>query len=355
MKYPICLAAALISWCICHPPANAKESPDLTKLADNVFVRVVSPDGDAVSNAGFVVLEHFVLVFDTHFTPEAGQALLTAIRSVSAKPVRYVVNSHGHADHTHGNQVFADAQLIGSTAARREVLEGDLPSLNRTISVTQAQVEKLRRDVGKEKDAAQLLRMREQIKTRVDYIQTMTRLKINAPFVTLDDSLRIQDGSQEVRALYLGKGHTEGDIVLLLPAQKIAFVGDLFFNEAIPNVQDAAILPWMKTLEEVVKLEAEKFVPGHGAVGTRKDVQNFLSYFETLQSMVKEYVDRGDSMEQAVRGINVPAKFSKYQFQNFFPSNVQKMYAELKALQLATVPGSPAAKAAPKVPAANPQ
>ena len=300
------------------------------------------------------MLERSVIVFDTHFTPEAGQALLNAIRSVTLKPVRYVVNSHAHADHTHGNQVFPDAQLISSTDARREVLEEDLPSLNRTISVAQAQIDKVRHDLAKETDPSQLQRMRELIRTREEYIRTMSRLKIVAPFVTLDDRLRIQEGKQEVRLLYLGKGHTEGDVVMLLPAQRIAFVGDLFFNEAIPNVQDASILTWMKTLEEVLRLDADKFVPGHGAVGGRKDIQNFLSYFETLQSLVKEYVDRGDSVEQATRDIAVPAKFSTYRFQNFFPSNVQKMYAELKALQLGVVPAPPPAKPAPKPASPNP-
>lgn len=311
-------------------------------------MRVVSPDGDAVSNAGFVVLEHSVIVFDTHFTPEAGQALLNAIRSVTLKPVRYVVNSHAHADHTHGNQVFPDAQLISSTPARRDVLEEDLPSLNRTISVAQAQIDKIQHEMAKEKEPSQLQRMRELIRTRDEYIRTMSRLKIAAPFMTLDDRLRIQEGNQEIRLLCLGKGHTEGDVVMLLPAQRIAFVGDLFFNEAIPNVQDASILTWMKTLEEVLKLDADKFVPGHGGVGGRRDIQNFLSYFETLQSLVKVYVDRGDSVEQATRDITVPAKFSTYRFQNFFPSNVQKMYAELKALQIGVVPVPPPAKPAPK-------
>jgi glyoxylase-like metal-dependent hydrolase (beta-lactamase superfamily II) len=131
----------LFSACVGLACAYSKEDPEITKLAESVFVRVVSPDGDAVSNAGFIVLNHCVLVVDTHFTPEAGQALLGAIRSITSKPVLYVVNTHAHADHTHGNQVFPDAQLIGSVAARRAVLESDLPALNRTVSVAQSQIE----------------------------------------------------------------------------------------------------------------------------------------------------------------------------------------------------------------------
>jgi cyclase len=330
--------------CVSPSAGPAKENPEITKLAENVYARVVSPDGDAVGNAGFIILDHSVLVVDTHFTPEAGQALLAAIRAVTLKPVLYVINSHAHADHTHGNQVFADAQLIGSSAARRDVLEGDLPSLNRTVAVAQAQLEKLRREIAKEKDSTQVQRLREQIKTREDYVQTMSRLKITAPFITLDDAIRIQDGKQEVRVLCLGKGHTDGDVVVYLPTPKIVFVGDLFFNAAIPNVQDATILSWMKTLEEVLKLDADQFVPGHGAVGSRKEVQNFLAYLEMLQSLVKAAVERGDSVEQTTRDIALPAKYAAYRFQNFFPSNVQKMYAELKALQTPATLPAPAKK-----------
>ncbi len=335
----VCLLVALEGVCCAY--GSSKEDAALTKLADDVFVQIVSPDGDAVSNSGIVILDNSVLVFDTHFTPEAGQALLAAIRPITSKPVRYVVNSHSHADHTHGNQVFPDAEVIGSTNARRDVLQVDLPSLNRTVGITQTQLEKLRQEAGKETDTVQLQRVRGQIKSREDYLQTMSRLKITAPSITLDDSLTIKDSKHEVRIMFLGAGHTEGDIVLMLPAAKIAFVGDLFFNGAIPNVQDASILQWMKTLRDVLKLNADSFVPGHGAVGSRKDVEAFLRYFEELKSLVQPGVDQGNSMEQVTREIQLPAKYSSYRFLNFFPSNVQKMYAELKALQIAPAESRP--------------
>jgi cyclase len=330
-------------------PAFAADS-ELTKLSDTVYARIVSPDGDAVANAGFLILDKSVLVFDTHFTPEAGAALSAAIRSVTAKPVRYVVNSHAHADHTHGNQSFPDAQLIGSANARRDVLQNDIPSLNRTLSVTQAQLRKLRQELAKTGNAAQSGPLREQIKVREDYLQNSAKLRILPPTVVLDDSLTIREGKQEARILYLGVGHTDGDVVLFLPAQKIAFVGDLLFNKAIPNVQDANILEWMKTLAEVLKLDAGKFVPGHGPIAGKKDVEDFLGYFEELKIIVQAAVDRGDTLEQATKEIQVPAKYASYKFQNFFPSNIQKIFAELKALQPAPEPPGEPAKVDPKQP-----
>jgi cyclase len=316
----------------------AKENEEPVKLADGVYARIVSPDGNAVGNSAFVILDRSVLVFDTHFTPDAGRSLATAIRSITDKPVRYVVNSHAHPDHTHGNQAFPDAQILASTVARSEVLEVDLPSLNRTVKVTQSQIEKLQRDMKNETDAAQLQRMREQIKQREAYLDATSRLKIVPPAVTVDDSLTIREGKREVQILSIGPGHTAGDIIVFLPSMKIAFLGDLFFNDAIPNVQDAALLPWMKTLEEILKLDADKFVPGHGPVGTRRDVERFLKYFEELRALVQPAVERGDSLEEVTRDIQLPAKYASYRFQNFFAANVQKMYEEIKALQLSLIP-----------------
>jgi len=328
-------ATAWIGWNSLH----AAESIPLIRLADNVYVRIVNPDGNAVANSGVVVLDDAVLVFDTHFTPEAGRALLEAIRAITPKPVRYVVNSHSHPDHTHGNAAFAGAQLIASGSARRDILEVDLPSLNRTISAARNQLEHLRRDVSGMSDPVRARRDRDLIRSREKYLNDLENLRILAPFVTFEDSLTIRDGGMEARMLFLGKGHTDGDIVLVLPSAKIAFVGDLFFNEAIPNVKDASILEWMTTLRDVLKLEADIFVPGHGPVGDRKAVEKFLRYFEDLQALVRPAVARGDSMEQATEELRVPGKYSTYQFQNLFPANIQKMYAELRGPQ--APPSSP--------------
>ncbi|HYK87416.1 MAG TPA: MBL fold metallo-hydrolase, partial [Acidobacteriota bacterium] len=87
-------------------PFPSAQEGDLTKLAEGVYAQIVSPDGNAVGNSGVIVLEHSVLVFDTHFTPEGAQVLLSKIRAITPKAIRYVVNSHFHPDHTHGNQVF---------------------------------------------------------------------------------------------------------------------------------------------------------------------------------------------------------------------------------------------------------
>ena len=301
-------------------PAAAAPA-ELQKLCDGVFVRIVNPDSDEVANCGVVILESGVVLFDTHFTPEAGEALEELIKGVTAHPVRYLVNSHFHPDHTHGNQAFATARhIIGSTLTRRDMLQKDMPALNRMQIIAQGQVEKLGRELSQEKDAGKQESLRSQLKAHQAFMRRLSSLKILAPVMTLDDSLSLVDSGREVNLLYFGAGHTEGDIVLYLPEEKVAFLGDLFFNDA------------------------RIYVPGHGRVGARQDVEEFLGYLEDLKALVEPAVKHGDSLEQVVHDLRLPPKYASFSFQNFFPANLQKMYAELKAAQAAAAPQEGAIK-----------
>jgi glyoxylase-like metal-dependent hydrolase (beta-lactamase superfamily II) len=322
--------------------AQARTDTDLVKLADGVYVRISSPDSNAVSNAGVIILEHSTLVFDTHFTPEAGQALLAKIQAITPRPVRYIVNSHFHSDHTHGNQAFSRTQqIIASSNTRRDILQRDVPTMLRMIGIAQSQMEKINKDFLKAQDPAQKETLRRQIAARQEFIDRMSREKVIPPVFTFDDTLTIQDGAREVRLLYLGNGHTEGDVILFLPAERIVFAGDLFFNACLPSTQDAILLDWIRTLKEALKLEADRFVPGHGPVGERKDVEGFITYLEDLKAMVEPSVVRGDTLEQLVQSTQLPSKYSSYAFANFFPANLQKMYAELRAVHLVAGEESP--------------
>jgi cyclase len=315
---------------------------ELTRLADGVYVRIVGPDSDEVSNSGVILLESGVLIFDTHFTPEAGESLLEKVKGVTPHPVRYIVNSHFHSDHTHGNQAFAAArQILGSTNTRRSMLQKDLAALNQARTIAQKQVEQLANQIRAETDVRRQDALRAEMKQRLAFMQRMSVLRILAPGVTLDDNLAIVDSGREINLVCMGTGHTDGDIMLYLPQEKIAFLGDLFFHDAIPNVEDAIMLDWMKTLREAIKLDASVFVPGHGPVGTRADVEAFLRYFEDINGMVEAAAARGDTLEQVVSDLQVPAKYGSYAFQNLFPANLQKMYAEIKAAK--STPASPEA------------
>jgi glyoxylase-like metal-dependent hydrolase (beta-lactamase superfamily II) len=291
-----------------------------------------------------------VLVFDTHFTPDAALTLLLEIQKISGKPVRYLVNSHFHPDHSHGNQAFPNApRILGSTNARRDMLQKDLPSMSRALAAAQGQIEKMKQELLQAADSSRQAVLRTQIAERQKLVERMSRQKVLPPVMTVDDGLDLEDRAQPLQLLYLGRGHTDGDLVLFLPREKIAFAGDLFFNSALPNTQDAFVLDWIQTLKELLKLDVETIVPGHGAVGTRDDLKNFLRYLEELKEWVEPAVARGDSIEQVLRDVQLPSRYAAYDFQNFFPHNLQRIYLELKALHPAPPP--PATPDAAKKPA----
>jgi len=318
------------------PLTCGAQTRNLLRLADGVYVDLVSPDSNAVGNAGVVLLEEGVLVFDTHFTPEAGRTLSRKIGRLTPLPVRFIVVSHFHPDHTHGNQAFLEAwQILGSTNTRRDMLEKDLPSLNRSRELAERDIDLKQKAIERLDNAVLRAELTSEIIGRRRFLENLAALKIIPPTMALDDNITIVDRTREVRLIYLGRGHTDGDIVLLLPRERIAFLGDLFFNRGLPNTENANLHDWMKTLEEVLRLPAETFVPGHGPIGTRYEVQRFLDYFETLRAMIEPAVIRGDSLEQVLQEVRVPGRYGYYDFQNFFPLNVQKMYAELKALKIA--------------------
>jgi glyoxylase-like metal-dependent hydrolase (beta-lactamase superfamily II) len=334
---------------LAHSAVGSAESPDFKKLAEGVYAHVVSPDSAFVSNSGVVLLKEAVLVFDTHFTPEGGEGLLKLIREISSHPIRYIALSHFHPDHTHGTQAFeSDGLILASTNTRRDMLEKDLPSVNRALNLARSQIGQMRKELDQSSDEARKSFLRAQMESRQKLVERVARLQIRVPNTTIDESLTIQDETRTLRFRLLGVGHTDGDMVLYLPQEKIVFAGDLFFNGALPSTEDSHLLEWTATLSELLKLEAEIFVPGHGQVAGRKEAEEFLQYLRDLRAAVEPAVQRGEPLEQVIRDTHISAKYASYSFQNFFPANVKKMYAELVAQQLASPP--PAAPGAKKKP-----
>jgi glyoxylase-like metal-dependent hydrolase (beta-lactamase superfamily II) len=326
-------------WCLGFGLAalpGSGQTRDLMRLGNGIYVHLVSPDSNAVANAGVILLEESVLVFDTHFSPEAGRMLRRKIGRITNLPVRYIVVSHFHPDHTHGNQSFPGVwQILGSTNTRRDMLEKDLPSLNRSRELAERDIDLKQKTIDRMDDAVLRAKLTSEVIGRRRFLENLAALEIRAPAMSLDDTITIVDRNREVQLIDLGSGHTDGDIILLLPRERIAFLGDLFFNRGLPNTEDANLQEWMKTLEKILELPADTFVPGHGPIGTKYEVERFLNYFHTLRALIEPAVLRDDTLEMVLEEVEIPGRFSYYDFQNFFPLNVQKMYAELKALKLA--------------------
>ena len=279
------------------PQEQTKEPPFvLHKIAEGVYAAIAEHDG----NSGFVVGDDGVAVIDTFTTSDAAGELLAEIRKVTKLPVRFVVNTHYHLDHTGGNGVFA--------------AEGATIVAHRNVRAW-ARTENLK-FFGPDPKPEQ--------KARVEGIAL--------PTVVYSNEIELYLGSRRLVVRYF-PGHTGGDSIVSLPDVKVVFCGDLLWKTHLPNLIDASTGPWIETLNRLAKEYAvATFVPGHGEVAETADVTVFRDYLATLRSAVSKAQAEGKSGGALVDAV-MPALKDKYGTWGFFPyfakSNILQTADEL--------------------------
>ena len=237
------------------------------EIAPGVFFATGGDKVTTGSNAMVVVNEDDVLLVDSHISPEAARALIASVKTLTNKPIRTVVNSHYHYDHANGNQVFGkDVQIIGHEFTRMKLLgdvlheatylnNGSPASLARNATSLEAQIGKAA--------AAEKPALEARLATLKRHIVELAEVKPTPPNVTVTNKLTLYRGSREIRILHLGRGHTAGDLVVFLPAERIVFTGDLFFASA-PYLGDGYPEEFIETLEKLKAVKFDVCVPGHG-------------------------------------------------------------------------------------------
>ncbi|HET7086322.1 MAG TPA: MBL fold metallo-hydrolase [Rhizomicrobium sp.] len=248
------LSAALAVICLFALPAAAQTAPPaftLQEIGPGVYAAI-----GGGSNAGVVIGDNAVLVVDSFGGPGTAKALLSEIRKITPKPIRYVVNTHYHLDHTGGNQVFKDAGAI--IVAHRNVRAWMLAENQRMF--------------GQGDPAFQ-----------AQMAQRLAQLPL--PDLVTESPITIWLGSRRVDIRPV-EGHTGGDLVVGVPDAKVLFCGDLLWRMP-PNIIDGTVSKWIATdrsFEQLPDAASMVFVPGHGDVATLKDVAIFRGYLTDLMS-----------------------------------------------------------------------
>ncbi|HEX5433752.1 MAG TPA: MBL fold metallo-hydrolase [Candidatus Angelobacter sp.] len=292
--------------------ALAAENPDFTvkRLAEGVYA-AVSPDGSkAGSNAGFIVGSNGVLVVDTFEGVAPAKELLAEIRKVTDLPIRYVVNTHYHLDHTGGNAVFAH--------------EGALILAQNNVR-TWLHTENMKFFGPNPKPEA---------KARVEALVP--------PDLVYAEAVNIFLGKREVQVRYM-LGHTGGDSVVIVPDANVVFGGDLVWQKHLPNLIDANTLGWVKSLNTLLLQHATAtFVSGHGGIATPQDVRDFRDYLIFLRSAVSKSQREGKKDQEVVDEVlpQLKEKYGSWGFFNAFAThNIQQTAAELKGFKRVPMAG----------------
>jgi cyclase len=308
---------------------KAEDDFQLIQVADDVYAAIARSGGVASGNAGFIVGDDGVLIFDTFLTPAAIEELIGEIQSRTKLPIRYAVNSHYHLDHTGGNQVLL---ARGVPIIAHDNLMKWQTTRNRRFLPEPAELEKRRTDAAQQLSdtPATESEKRAQIERQIRRLEAMLAIKLTNPTVTFGSgALHLFLGKRQV-VLFTLPGHTGGDVLAYVPDANVVFTGDLGWSNTLPNLVDATVNDWIPTLDKILsQYPTAKFVPGHGNVAAATELKDFRNYLDDLRAGVRQGIKDGLTIEQAKQQLKLPEKYKSFAFQNFAVPNVESMYKEL--------------------------
>jgi glyoxylase-like metal-dependent hydrolase (beta-lactamase superfamily II) len=321
-------------------PAAADDLFDLQKVADGVYAALAKPRTPINCNGAVVVFDEGVLVVDTHSRPSSAKGLIQQIRTVTDKPVRYAVNSHFHWDHAQGNHAYPVAfpkqvTIVASEATRENLVSFGMQRVKDQLEAGPGQVAELKKKIAAEKDAAARAGLEGDLRQQEEYLAEIRSLELTLPDLTFDKSMILHRKDRDIYLLFLGRGHTSGDVVAYLPKQRVVATGDLLHGW-MPFMGDSYPPEWVATLDALDKLEFDHIIGGHGSVKPKSHLRFFRNYLADLVEEVRRAKGRGESLDQAKTSVAAALK-PKYdegmggRFSGSVGSNIEKVYKDLEA------------------------
>jgi len=286
MNDSILLPALFLFLFVMLIPGFAQQPASLTteQIAENVYIIK-----GGVANTGFIVGEKEVIAIDAGMTAESAQGIMESIEKTTSKPISGIILTHSDGDHINGIGGFPEGLETYSSAGAKNEMEEAFQAPN------------------------------------------MQMLANRLPTKTFTDTMDIDLGTEKIRLLHFGPAHTSGDTVLLLPGEKLAFIGDLVFigrDPLIHRQKGGTALGLIKNLKAILQLDADRFVPGHNDVLSRKDVEQALANIQDTVDRVRSLIEQNKSLEETKKAFGIeesPSGSTGFSF----PSLAEVVYLEL--------------------------
>jgi glyoxylase-like metal-dependent hydrolase (beta-lactamase superfamily II) len=301
-----------------RPPGARYTAPAFTfhPIKAGVYLAVGTGNLGVGSNAAVFVNERDVMLVDSHVSPAAAWALLRELRQVTPKPVRHVVNTHFHYDHVHGNQAYGpEVEIIGHEFTREMVRAGkskDNVAFTGSVRFAQAQLDNLTKAADSATDPARKADLRRQAEVWRQQQVAVAAVTPVPPNLTLSQRMTLIKGGREIEILFLGRGHTGGDVVVYLPAERVLATGDLLVQQA-PFLGDGHLREWAATLEELKRLDFEVVLPGHGeAFSDRAAIDHLQAYLLDFWNQTEALHRAGVSAEDAAARLDLTPHLTHY-------------------------------------------
>ncbi|HJY56532.1 MAG TPA: MBL fold metallo-hydrolase [Streptosporangiaceae bacterium] len=268
---------------------------EIQQVSEGIYA-YLQPDGSWwINNTGFLASRDGVISVDATSTERRTRAYLDAIATVTQKPVRTLVNTHHHGDHTHGNYLFGGATIVGHERCREAIFGTPMPP-----------------PAG--------------VWTDVDW----GPLELAPPFLTYTDGVTLWSGDLRCEVRYVGTpAHTTNDSIVHIPERSVVFAGDLLFNGGTPFALMGSVSGWIEVLETVLRpLGARTLVPGHGPVCGPEVIDDVLAYLRFVQRTAREAKEEGLSPLRAARAVDL-GEFKDLLDAERIVGNLHRAYLEL--------------------------
>lgn len=246
----------------------------LVEVAPETFGYIQGKGTMGISNAGLVLGMGGPLLVDALIVPRLARSLKKAVKRATPVPPRYVFQTHHHIDHIGGTSVFMPADVIATEKARDEIVNTGLP------------LERFAQFMPK-------------------FARDFELVKLAVPNIAFERRLTLHSDKRRVELLHLGAAHTVGDAVAYLPEEKVLYGGDLAFFYVTPLGFQGHIGNWIKVIDELLKMDIEQIVPGHGPVGGKAEMREMQGYLKLVHSEGRKRFDAGMSAADAAADIDL--------------------------------------------------
>jgi cyclase len=270
---------------------------DIQKIANGVYAAIANPAAVLNCNAAIFENSDDLLVVDTHSKPSAVTALVAQLRrEVTQKPVRYIVNSHFHWDHSQGTSAYRKmnphAHVVASEATRRLLSENGARRLKQSLEQMRARLNECDQQRARSKDQGEVRRLTEEAAGIRNYMAEMSSYAPELPDLTFDRELVLHDNAHDLHLAFRGRAHTEGDVVVFCPQKKVVATGDMI-HSLLPFIADGFPREWPKTMQSVAELSFDHVIGGHGPVQHGKaHLHGMAAYIEEITSAVAREKDK---------------------------------------------------------------
>jgi cyclase len=281
-------------------PRMSESQPWVREVSDGIYA-YIQPDGTwFINNTGFLVMPggEGVVSVDACSTERRTLALREAIARVTAAPVRTLVNTHFHGDHTNGNVFFPGATIVAHERTRLEVLTG--PPL--------------------------------EVYERFFEVPEWGAVRRVAPFLTYTDQVAVYAGELRCEIRYVGQpAHTGADSIVWIPERRVLFAGDLVFHGGTPFVLMGSVAGTIAVSEDLKRLGAETVVPGHGDVCGPEWFDQTIGYLAFVQQVARRGIEAGLTPLEAARDADLGG-YKAWTDAERIVGNLHRAYAELGGL-----------------------